>query len=358
MSTYLSLIQTTGNFLSEYISPYNDSNLASVIESVPHITEIELGIFTSFTAILDQLTLKDDIVIETEIASSSETEVENISEPEVTTPQNLAEAIVSIYCTIKTRKYEMRISGTGFFIDDRGVVMTNAHVAQFLLLKGIKDYSNEKCVIRSGKEASPTYEVSLLYISPTWLIANAEKITSENPTGTGEDDFALLYVTKRIDDEPVDSFPYLNTDTNLLTPKTKGQTVILSGYPKFGDGSDNDGAVRFVATSSVAALYTFGSSTVDVLALTGTQLGAQGVSGGPVIDHNGNVIGVISTRASDSRFGNGSLKAISLAYINNKIKEETGYDLKSSLIGDLTTRANIFNDTITPILTGILADQL
>ena len=56
----------------------------------------------------------------------------------VTAPATALEALVNIYCTYKTEKYIKTTTGTGFFIDTDGVILTNAHVAQFLLLEGLE----------------------------------------------------------------------------------------------------------------------------------------------------------------------------------------------------------------------------
>lgn len=52
-----------------------------------------------------------------------------------TTVHEPLDALVNIFCTFKTKDYIRTTTGTGFFIDPDGVIMTNAHIAQFLLLE-------------------------------------------------------------------------------------------------------------------------------------------------------------------------------------------------------------------------------
>ena len=96
----------------------------------------------------------------------------NENEPEDTRDRPLdtvvKDALVNIFCQYKTEEYIRTTTGTGFFINQKGVILTNAHVAQFLLLDDAKDTVEEtECVIRTGDPATPKYHAELLYISPT-----------------------------------------------------------------------------------------------------------------------------------------------------------------------------------------------
>jgi hypothetical protein len=83
-------------------------------------------------------------------------------------------------------------------------------------------------------------------------------------------------------------------------------------------------------------------------------VGAQGSSGGPVVNSDGEVIGMIATRGDDAVDGAGSLRAITLSHVHRTMLEETGFSLAQNLDGDLEYRSQIFAQTLTPFLLSIL----
>ncbi len=267
------------------------------------------------------------------------------------------EAIVNIFCTLTTDDYIRTTTGTGFFIDPDGVIMTNAHVAQFLLFEATTENGETDCVIRGGNPAAPQYQAELLYIPPAWVQQNAAVMSAAIPMGTGERDYALLYVSKRIDDTPLPArFPALAFDAELLPISMRGTTVIAAGYPAtdlLTNGPSAD-LLPQKATTTISELYTFGSNYADVLSIRGSVVGAEGASGGPVLDQNGNVIGIIVTRGDDSVDGPGSLRAITLSHIERTLEQETGFSLAQNLGGNLSFRAEIFAKTMSPFLLTIL----
>lgn len=267
------------------------------------------------------------------------------------------EALVNIFCTYITPEYIKTTTGTGFFIDPDGVIMTNAHVAQMLLFEQTEENGKTECVVRSGNPAAPAYYAELLYLPPAWIQENAVVLHDEVPMGTGERDYALLYVTRRVTDEPLPAvFPALNFDANLLPISLKGKGVTAAGYPagallRSGPSAD---LIPVVAETVVSELYTFGSNYADVIAIRGSAVGAEGASGGPVLDEAGNVIGIIVTRGNDETDGAGSLRAITLSHVHRTMIEETGFTLQQNLGGNLPYRAEIFGNTLAPFLLSII----
>jgi hypothetical protein len=276
------------------------------------------------------------------------------SEPTTTDP---LDAIVNIFCTFRTDEFIKTTTGTGFFIDADGVIMTNAHVAQFLLLAGADDTNDAECIVRNGNPASPKYVASLLYIPPAWVQENASTLNDSVPMGTGERDYALLYVTASLDDNVLPaSFPALPFNSDLLSTRSKNANVVAAGYPAgalLAGGSTVDLIPRSAETS-ISELYTFGSNRADVFSIRGSVVGAEGASGGPILNDSGDVIGMISTRGDDTIDGAGSLRAITLSHIHRTILEETGFGLEESLGGNLALRSELFEETLTPFLVRIL----
>jgi hypothetical protein len=274
------------------------------------------------------------------------------------TKHSLDEALVNILCTYTTDTYIRTNTGTGFLVSRTGVILTNAHVAQFLLLENLEQDGDTECIIRTGNPATPTYEAKLLFIPPAWILENADMITSNAPTGTGERDYALLYITATLDNSPIPArMPYLSVDTDLLTNQTVDSQVQIGGYPAetLGNGSITTALGQAIATTSIAELLTFGSTYADLFYLRGSDIGERGISGGPVVDVDGNVIGLISTKGDDALNGAGSLNAITLSYIDRTMQEETGATFAENVSGNLAYRAQLFQETLTPFLTRILS---
>src|SRR3989338_5130017 len=46
-----------------------------------------------------------------------------------------SEATVNLYCRIRAGRKQYISTGSGVFISERGIILTNAHVAQFFLLE-------------------------------------------------------------------------------------------------------------------------------------------------------------------------------------------------------------------------------
>lgn len=300
-------------------------------------------------------------VIEAVATTSEETEAVESPEPELEVPITVADALVNIYCTYRTESSLKATTGTGFFVGKNGVILTNAHVAMFYLLEDLNGKGRTRCLIRSGDPATAKYYAELLYISPRWVSDNADVISSKNPTGTGERDFALLYVSESAKGEHLPTtFPALPVDTNLLDRLDRDNQVTVGGYPVTNPKTIGSTLILnpAVATSSVTHIYTFGGKHGDLVALRGTNAGQHGMSGGPVVNEAGRTIGLISTKGDDEENGVGSLNAITISYIHRTLREETSFGFTESLNGNLPYRAQVFRENLQPFLTSILAEEL
>jgi hypothetical protein len=269
-------------------------------------------------------------------------------------------ALVNIFCTFTTSEYIRTTTGTGFFIDPDGVIITNAHVAQFLLLEETNELGDATCTVRAGDPATPKYQAELLYLPPAWVQDNANVMHEDKPLGTGERDYALLYISESVDNSPLPAlFPALSFNSDLLPVSIKNKAVLAAGYPAGSLYTDGPSAelTPLKASSSISELYTFGSNYADVFSIRGSVVGAEGASGGPVLNDNNEVIGVIVTRGDDTIDGEGSLRAITLSHIDRTIQEETGFSLEQNLGGNLPYRSQVFSDTLLPFLLAILENN-
>src|SRR3989338_2839263 len=67
--------------------------------------------------------------------------------------QKTREALVNIFCVTKSGGIFKPASGSGIIIDKRGIILTNAHVAQYFLLKDYLEQNFIECIVRVGSPA-------------------------------------------------------------------------------------------------------------------------------------------------------------------------------------------------------------
>src|SRR3989338_8875222 len=67
-------------------------------------------------------------------------------------------ATVNIFCAMEDSD---AASGSGVVIDERGIILTNAHIAQYFLLDTYRGKEFVSCTIRTGSPAKETYKGEL-----------------------------------------------------------------------------------------------------------------------------------------------------------------------------------------------------
>jgi hypothetical protein len=270
-------------------------------------------------------------------------------------------AVVSIICTHKSPGKLQVISGSGVIIDPRGVVLTNAHVAQFWLLPRKNPLGTTECSMRTTTPSKHIYTAEPLFFPTSWIALHAEDIDNKNPRGTGEYDYALLRITDTVDGEELPSvFPFVSFSIDESSIEEE-DGVVIAGYPSSDADADLEALSRTTVTSTLALIrkiYTFEGRTVDIISLGGTALSYKGASGGAVVNNDNELIGIIVTSTEGGTAAERDLRALTLAHINRSLVREIGEGFTSLLSGNIEAKAALFNQMRAPQLTQLLLSEL
>ena len=259
------------------------------------------------------------------------------------------EALVNILCLPHSGALRP-ISGSGIMIDPRGIILTNAHVAQYVLLSQSSGLSIT-CTVRTGSPARAISMPKVLYIPSAWVQAHAKDILNPRPVGTGVHDYALLYVGAALGQPLSGVYPSLLPDAREAIGFT-GDSVLVASYPaEFLGGLSAQSSLFPVSTiTRIGQLLTLETRTVDVVSLGGV-IGAQsGSSGGAIVNQWGRLIGVITTTSEGATTAERDLRGITLSYIDRDIRSETGESLDTLLARDPLAESADFAQTDAPQL--------
>lgn len=240
----------------------------------------------------------------------------------------LRTSLVNIICVTDTPKLHS-VSGTGTLFDSRGLVLTNAHIAQLFLLKDTLPEGDIQCVIRTGSPARPSYTATLVYISESWLRANPTTLLEQTPRGTGEDDIAVLAITGSTSGGSLPSYfsfvplsskePFLDQEVSIgsyAAQMLSTAQVTSSLYPTLVFGSIEDN-------------FTFTDTTFDLMSLGGSAAAQNGSSGGGVVNTDGELIGLITTSSTKGSLFSRDLRAITSGHIRRSFSADTGLSFDS-----------------------------
>jgi len=239
----------------------------------------------------------------------------------------LREALVNIWCTASNGTTIRSVSGSGVFIDPKGYVLTNAHVAQYLLL----EERGMSCVLRTGSPARESYRAELVYVSPTWIKDNARNIVEEAPVGTGEHDVAVLVATEPISQTSLpERFPFVPLSASA--PGNNQPVAIVSYAAQYLNASEFERSLSpTIVLGRVQEIFTFGSNTADVLSFAGSIAAQEGASGGGVANAEGALVGTVTTSRltgpTEARF----LTAITAPYVRREYVGQSGNSLETLL---------------------------
>lgn len=265
--------------------------------------------------------------------------------------QVVREAVVNILCTTKQGGDLSPISGSGVIIDTRGIILTNAHIAQYLLLKDYRTADFVSCAVRIGSPARMAYRITPLFISPVWIEKNAALITASKPTGTGEHDYALLWITDSVNPQTPLPAQFPSVPVGIDFNPESDHPVLLVSYPAgfLGSIAIQQNLNALSSADTIKRLFTFSADTprnLDTFSLGGSIVAQSGSSGGAVVERRfGALVGIITTSADARTTKERDLNAISVDHISRSLQQQTGGDLFSFLSRNLEQLRDEFRNT-------------
>lgn len=274
----------------------------------------------------------------TPVIPSSETEE---SEEKSETPQS---AFVNIVCAPDDSELKKSISGSGVIIDSRGIILTVAHVGHYFLLEDYPERGNADCTIRTGSPAKTAYDAKLIYVSPAWVEANAGVLAESSARGNGQNDFAILAITRSLTSAKLpSSFPFISLSSESISA---GDDVSIGSYgAEFLTGSQIRSALYPIFDEGeIEHIYTYGQNKADVVSVRGSDAAQSGSSGGGIVNDDGEFIGLISTSSLVGGTAQRTLYAITPNHIRSSFKADTGATLDAYLRQNLATLISNFED--------------
>ena len=258
-------------------------------------------------------------------------------------------ALVNIVCNPHPGSTLRSISGSGVIIDSRGVILTNAHVAQYVLISEMPN-TQISCLIRTGSPAVPLWSAHVLYIPTVWVNKNASEVNKEHTEGTGEHDYALLRITSSISSTPLPhTFATLPIDTRDAIAFL-GDHILGASYPAelFSVSLAQNSLYPMSFVSTINQLLTISNNAVDIVSIGSVAEAQGGSSGGAIVNAWGYLVGIMTTMSNSNTHRD--VQAITLSYIDHDLMTQTGSNLSTFLLGDLNAKEVDFRIHLVPNL--------
>lgn len=249
-------------------------------------------------------------------------------------------------------------SGSGIIIDPRGIILTVAHVGQGFLLRDYPTKGAGSCYIRTGSPAQNAYAADLIFISSAWIEENPATFLATKPSGTGENDFAFLAITRSITSKALPArFTYIPLAPSGTRIEVDDEVGTGSYAAEFLTNSQiRSSLYPTIKFAKVDDVYTFGRNTTDIFSVAAGSAAQEGSSGGAVINDDNRLIGLISTRTSKPDLALRSLQAITMDHIRRSFRGDMGADLDAYLKGDLPTLITKFQAKASTLLEELSGD--
>jgi hypothetical protein len=282
-----------------------------------------------------------------------------IQEPAPNTQNSIQESVVNIICLHRSGNIIESHTGSGVIINSKGVVVTNAHVAQYFLLESSTNPNFVQCNLYKENLSLFGYKAKILYISPEWIRQNYTLIRDKNPKGTGEGDYAFLYITDSTNSSIQKPNNLYSANFSINHNYRPGENIFIAGYPGSPRNSlELNRAVTLRTDNSIITdLFTLVNNTIDIISTGVTDVAQRGSSGGGIFSGT-NLIGLIVTVSPDMSGGN-RINALTTEYINRHLENNAGFNvselMKGDFIsGDLISKVDDFYETEVPELRNLL----
>lgn len=338
-------INTNNNIISEAIKEKPEAKMKEALNSV-----------LNNSPIIKKETLP---IIENIISQPMSQTKESVPFEKINT--STRNALVNILCMTETGGYFNPISGSGIIVDKKGIILTNAHIAQYFLLKDYVKKDFITCSIRMGSPTVAVYKADLLYISQQWIENNYQNITQKNYMENGESDYAFLIIndTTNPDNKLPVEFPYVDYNTND-GEINMGENVLIAGYPAgFLGGITIQKDLNITSTiTQIKKIYTFYENSLDLISFGGTVLAQKGSSGGAVMNNWNELIGLIVTTTDSKITEERDLRAITIAHIDTNLQKQIGVNIKTFFSYNPTKTSETFLKTKAPELKQLLVSAL